>query len=33
MAKEIPVVKEAETEDWLEEYEGQLANRRFSDGR
>ncbi len=25
MAKEIPVVKEAETEDWLEEYEGQLA--------
>lgn len=25
MAKEVPVVKETETEDWLEEYEGQLA--------
>lgn len=29
MAKEIPVVKEAESEDWLEEYEGQLAIDAF----
>lgn len=29
MAKETPVVKEQEAEDWLEEYEGQLAIDAF----